>query len=191
MAIYTDITEVKAAQLELSKANDEITALNERLNKENLRLSAEVEVTRELQRMVLPRSDELQTIPGLDIAGYMDPADEVGGDYYDVLQHNGKFKMGMGDVTGHGLESGVLMLMTQMGIRTLLTSDESDPTRFLSTLNRTLYDNVRRMGIDKSLTLMLLDYTPPGNGSAAGFHLGDIGVDGHDPKSLDVAFVYT
>ena len=37
--------------------------------------------------MVLPRSDELKTIPGLDISGYMEPADEVGGDYYDVLEH--------------------------------------------------------------------------------------------------------
>ena len=168
VAIYTDITEVKAAQLELSKANEEITTLNERLNAENLRLGAEVEITRELQRMVLPRADELRAVPGLDIAGYMEPADEVGGDYYDVLQHNGKFKIGMGDVTGHGLESGVLMLMTQMGIRTLLTSDESDPIRFLSVLNRTLYDNVQRMGIDKSLTLMLLDYIPNINGSSAG-----------------------
>lgn len=168
VAIYTDITEIKAAQFEISKANEEITILNERLNAENLRLSAEVTVTRELQRMILPRADELKTIPGLDISGYMEPADEVGGDYYDVLQHNGKFKMGMGDVTGHGLESGVLMLMTQMGIRTLMTSDESDPARFLSTLNRTLYDNVQRMGIDKSLTLMLLDYTPPDNRNIAG-----------------------
>ena len=70
---------------------------------------------------------------------------------------------------GHGLESGVLMLMTQMGIRTLMTNDESDPTRFSEvSLNRTLYDNVQRMGIDKSLTLMLLDYTPPDNGNVAG-----------------------
>ncbi len=168
VAIYTDITEIKAAEYELYKANEEITILNERLNVENLRLSTEVEVTRELQRMVLPRSDELKTIPGLDISGYMDPADEVGGDYYDVLQHNGKFKIGMGDVTGHGLESGVLMLMTQMGIRTLMISEENDPTRFLNTLNRTLYENVQRMGIDKSLTLMLLDYTPPDNGNLIG-----------------------
>ncbi len=168
VAIYTDITEIKAAEFELSKANQEITELNERLNVENLRLSAEVEVTRELQRMVLPRPDELLTIPGLDISGYMEPADEVGGDYYDVLQHKGKYKIGMGDVTGHGLESGVLMLMTQMGVRTLLTVDESDPTRFLNTLNRTLYDNVERMGIDKSLTLMLLDYVPPTKECTAG-----------------------
>ena len=43
----------------------------------------------------------------LDIAGYMSPADEVGGDYYDVLSSNGVVKIGIGDVTGHGLESGV------------------------------------------------------------------------------------
>ncbi|MCP4104225.1 MAG: PP2C family protein-serine/threonine phosphatase, partial [Desulfobacteraceae bacterium] len=67
-------------------------------------------------------------------------------------------KIGIGDVTGHGLESGVLMLMTQTAVRTLLTSGEKDPARFLDILNRTLYDNVRRMKADKSLTLALLDY---------------------------------
>jgi sigma-B regulation protein RsbU (phosphoserine phosphatase) len=41
----------------------------------------------------------------------MEPAAEVGGDYYDVLQQNGRIKIGIGDVTGHGLESGVIMIM--------------------------------------------------------------------------------
>jgi serine phosphatase RsbU (regulator of sigma subunit) len=89
----------------------------------------------------------------------MAPADEVGGDYYDVLQHNGRIKIGIGDVTGHGLESGVLMLMTQAIVRALLTHGETDPVHFLDTLNRTLYGNVHRMGTDKNLTLALLDYT--------------------------------
>lgn len=39
----------------------------------------------------------------------MQPADEVGGDYYNVLKENGMIHIGIGDVTGHGLESGVLM----------------------------------------------------------------------------------
>jgi PAS domain S-box-containing protein len=137
---------------------------NERLQAENLRLSTELEVTQRLQRMILPKTQELQAIEGLEIAGYMEPADEVGGDYYDVLQHNGHVKIGIGDVTGHGLESGVLMLMTQMGVRTLLTHDESNPVQFMDVLNRTLYHNVRRMGIDKSLTLALLDYQPQPEG---------------------------
>ena len=75
-----------------------------------------------------------------------------------MLAHDGGVKIGIGDVTGHGLESGVIMLMTQMGIRTLLTSDERDPKRFLDILNRTIYDNVERMQSDTSLTLALLDY---------------------------------
>jgi serine phosphatase RsbU (regulator of sigma subunit) len=83
----------------------------------------------------------------------------VGGDYYDVLQHNGQIKIGIGDVTGHGLESGVLMVMTQAIVRALLASGETDPVRFLAALNHALYGNVQRMGTDKNLTLALLDYT--------------------------------
>lgn len=61
-------------------------------------------------------------------------------------------------MTGHGLESGVLMMMTQTAVRTLLLSGETDPVRFLSILNRVIYDNVERTQMDKSLTLALLDY---------------------------------
>ena len=39
-----------------------------------------------IQMMVLPKARELEAIPGVEIAAYMRPADEVGGDYYDVLQ---------------------------------------------------------------------------------------------------------
>ena len=60
----------------------------------------------------------------------MQPAAEVGGDYYDVLQEGGLIKIAMGDVTGHGLESGVLMIMVQTSVRTLLTHRETDPVRF-------------------------------------------------------------
>ena len=143
---------------ELGVANDEISALNEQLKAENLRMGAELEVTRQLQQLILPAPEELDAVVGLDIAGYMDPASEVGGDYYDVLTDNGQVKISIGDVTGHGLESGMVMLMTQMAVRTLLISGETDPVRFLDVLNRTLYHNVRRMGTDKNLTLALLDY---------------------------------
>jgi sigma-B regulation protein RsbU (phosphoserine phosphatase) len=61
-------------------------------------------------------------------------------------------------VTGHGLESGVIMLMLQTAVRTLLTSEEKAPIRFLDVLNRTLYDNIQRLNVDKSVTLSLLDY---------------------------------
>jgi PAS domain S-box-containing protein len=156
--ISRDITELKRMQATLEKANAEINTLNERLKAENLRMEAELDVTRRLQQMLLPTESELRQIEGLDIAGFMQPADEVGGDYYDVLPHNGALKIGIGDVTGHGLESGVVMLMLQTAVRTLQTSGVEDPVYFMDILNRLLHANLQRMNVDKSMTLALLDY---------------------------------
>jgi sigma-B regulation protein RsbU (phosphoserine phosphatase) len=77
---------------EIEAANQKITSLNERLKAKNLRMQAELAVTQRLQKMLLPTEQELQAVPGLEIAAYMNPAAEVGGDYYDVLQHNGRVK---------------------------------------------------------------------------------------------------
>jgi signal transduction histidine kinase/serine phosphatase RsbU (regulator of sigma subunit) len=129
-----------------------------RLQTENLRLATELEVTRRLQQMILPKPEELAAIHGLEIVGFMEPAEEVGGDYYDVLETDGIVTLGIGDVTGHGLESGILMLMTQMGIRTLTEIRETDPIQFLTILNSTLYKNVERMNVDRNLTLAILNY---------------------------------
>ena len=160
---------VKERTAELAQANEEISTLNEKLKEENLRMGAELDVARQLQQMVLPKPEELEAIEGIDIAGYMDPADEVGGDYYDVLHTDGLVTMGIGDVTGHGLESGILMLMTQTAVRTLQEIKESDPVKFLDTLNRTLYQNVQRMDSDKNLTLAILNYSE-GRVSISGQH---------------------
>jgi phosphoserine phosphatase RsbU/P len=143
---------------ELVDANREINSLNQRLTVENDRMSSELAVTRRLQEMILPRTKELKSIEELDIVGFMEPADEVGGDYYDVLQQNGRIKIGIGDVTGHGLESGVIMIMVQTAIRTLLINGERNPVKFLSTVNRTIYENLQRMNCEKSLSLILMDY---------------------------------
>jgi predicted ATPase/serine phosphatase RsbU (regulator of sigma subunit)/tRNA A-37 threonylcarbamoyl transferase component Bud32 len=149
---------VEERTAELAKANTEILVLNERLKVENLRMSAELDVTRRLQEMILPKQQELESIAGLEIAGFMEPAEEVGGDYYDVLNHGGKVTIGIGDVTGHGLESGVLMIMAQTAIRTLFTHNETDPVKLLQTVNQTLFDNVERMNSGKNMSLSLLEY---------------------------------
>ncbi len=149
---------VRERTAELASANAEISTLNEQLQAENVRMAAELAVARKLQQMILPKDEELKQIPELDIAGFMKPADEVGGDYYDVLRHNGRIKIGIGDVTGHGLESGLMMLMTQTVIRALLQYQETDSTKFLSTLNRVIYDNAQRMNSRKTLSLAMLDY---------------------------------
>jgi phosphoserine phosphatase RsbU/P len=143
---------------ELEQASEEIRVLNEYLQADNVRMTAELDVTREFQSMILPRTEELQAIEELDIAGFMEPAEEVGGDYYDVLRYGDTIKIAIGDVTGHGLASGMLMLMVQTAIRTLYVSNMHNPETCLITLNKAIYDNLQRMQSDKNLTLTIIDY---------------------------------
>jgi sigma-B regulation protein RsbU (phosphoserine phosphatase) len=152
--------QVEKRTSDLHKANGEITALNARLKDENLRLGAELDIARQIQMMVMPRPNELTSIPGIELAGYMAPADEVGGDYFDVLRNGTSVKIGIGDVTGHGLESGVLMLMVQSVARALQEQGDDDPKMFLEVLNRAIYKNVERTRSDKHLSLAFLDYVP-------------------------------
>jgi PAS domain S-box-containing protein len=140
------------------EAEAEIIQLTQQLQDENLRMGAELNVTRRLQKMLMPADAELESVIGLDIAGFMEPAAEVGGDYYDVIQHDGKVSISIGDVTGHGLESGVVMIMAQMAVRTLLINGETNSVKFLNSVNRALYDNTQRMRSRKNMSLALLEY---------------------------------
>ncbi len=156
-----------------------------RLRTENIRLSAELDIARQLQLMLLPSEQELNQVAGLEIAGFMEPADEVGGDYYDVLVSNGRIKLGIGDVTGHGLESGILAIMVQTAVRTLLEHGETDPVKFLSTINRTIYENVERMKVEKNMTLSLLEYAEGGKLKLSGQHEDIILVQNGELELID------
>jgi phosphoserine phosphatase RsbU/P len=140
----------------------------DRARDENMRLGAELDVSRRIQQFLLPSREELDAIEGLDIATHMEAAHEVGGDYYDILSHDEGVRIGIGDVTGHGLESGVVTLMTQSAVRTLLTSREKDMVRVMEVINSTIYNNVQRMGCGKNLTLALLDYHRASAGAGPG-----------------------
>jgi phosphoserine phosphatase RsbU/P len=144
--------------LDLQQANAKITELNEQLQTDNLRMGAELDVTRRLQQMILPKASEFEHLSDLDIACFMEAAQEVGGDYYDVIPGDHYLTLGIGDVTGHGLESGVLMIMAQTAVRSLVAIGESDPAKFLSALNQVLYDNAQRLSPGKNMTLALLRY---------------------------------
>ncbi|MEM7018716.1 MAG: PP2C family protein-serine/threonine phosphatase, partial [Pseudomonadota bacterium] len=151
--------EAHQAALSAAQARQRIAEQNVELQAENTRMGVELDVSRQLQQMVLPTKEELEQIPELDIAGFMEPAAEVGGDYYDVLRYNDRVIISIGDVTGHGLESGVLMMMVQTAIRTLTVNEVSDHAVFFRVLNRVLYDNVQRMKTDKNLTLLMMGYS--------------------------------
>ena len=150
------LVEERTAQIE--DAKEEISTLNAQLQRENRRLGTELAVAERIQLMVLPLHQELEDFQALEIAAYMRPAEEVGGDYYDVLKNGSRLKIGIGDVTGHGLESGVLMLMVQSVARALQEAGNTDAVEFLTNLNSALFKNIVRTKIDKHLTLAFLDY---------------------------------
>ncbi|KEC73610.1 sigma factor SigB regulation protein rsbU [Rhizobium leguminosarum bv. phaseoli CCGM1] len=150
------LVEERTAQIE--DAKEEISALNAQLQRENRRLGTELAVAKQIQLMVLPLQQELEDFQDIEIAAYMRPAEEVGGDYYDVLKNGRRLKIGIGDVTGHGLESGVLMLMVQSVARALQEAGNTDAVEFLANLNSALFKNIERTRIDKHLTLAFLDY---------------------------------
>jgi sigma-B regulation protein RsbU (phosphoserine phosphatase) len=138
--------------------NQEITVLNDRLKAENMRMISELDLTRKIQQMLLPKNRDINETIGLDSAGFMEAAEEVGGDYYDVLQHKGRVKIGMDDVTGQGWESGVLMIVVQTAFPTWLADNEPAPVKILSAINSVIYDRVQHLKFDKNARLALLDY---------------------------------
>ena len=143
---------------QLAQAHQQISQLNNCLQVENTRLSSELKVNQRLQQMLLPREKELERIEALEIAGFSETAAEIGGDYYDVVQYRDRIIIGIGDVSGHGLESGVLMLMVQTAVRTLIENEQTNPKRLFEVLNRTIYKNLQRLESNKDISLSLIDY---------------------------------
>jgi serine phosphatase RsbU (regulator of sigma subunit) len=71
------------------------------------RLEHDMKVARSIQQSLLPST--APQIAGFDIAGWNQPADKTGGDYFDwQLLHSGRVVVVLGDVTGHGIGSALL-----------------------------------------------------------------------------------
>ena len=128
-----------------------------------------MELASRIQTSILP---PYLGIDGLDIAAAMQPASEVGGDYYDVFAVENGCWIGIGDVAGHGLSTGLVMLMIQSGFGTLgRQNPRAEPSELLPFLNDVIYDNVRmRLSHDEHATLTLLRYHRNGIVRFAGAH---------------------
>lgn len=141
----------------------------EREKAEKRRLEQELAIATRIQTSILPR--DLQ-VRGLEIAATMLPATEVGGDYYDVLPTQHGCWIGIGDVAGHGLRSGLVMMMLQSVVSALVRSRADAPPRdLLRVVNAVLYENVReRLKQDEHATLSLIRYREDGELRFAGAH---------------------
>lgn len=66
------------------------------------RMGRDLEVARSIQQGLLPQ--DVPSVEGYEIAGWNDPADETGGDYYDwIMLPDGRAMITLADVTGHGI----------------------------------------------------------------------------------------
>jgi serine phosphatase RsbU (regulator of sigma subunit)/ligand-binding sensor domain-containing protein len=87
-------------------------ARTQAIQAENERKTLELEEARKLQLSMLPKA--VPSLPDLDIAVYMQTANEVGGDYYDFkLGDDGTLTAAVGDATGHGLQAGTMVAATK------------------------------------------------------------------------------
>jgi hypothetical protein len=133
-------------------------------------LFSEMEVAQKIQMSLVPESP---TLPGMQVAGLMLPASEVGGDYYDVITTAaGRRFLAIGDVSGHGVTSGLTMMMARAS---LVGALEAQPTASLpelyAALNRGLRHNLARMGLKHFMTCALVEHLGDGRFRAVGGHL--------------------
>ncbi|MGK4005880.1 SpoIIE family protein phosphatase [Sorangium sp. So ce1036] len=156
---------IKAAALHRAIVRE--VALRERLEQERVR--EESRVAARIQTTLVPKALH---VDGLELCAVMKPAAEVGGDYYDVIATPDGGWLGIGDVAGHGLAAGLVMLMIQSMISVLACSElTASPAKVVSALNRALYKNVRdRLARDEHATLVLLRYERDGRVTFAGAH---------------------
>ena len=118
-------------------------------------LWGDMEVAKRIQTSLLPHARQL---PGYQLAAIMVPAEEVGGDYYDVIETaDGEVWVNIGDVSGHGVESGLIMMMTQTSIFTAVSNEKAlQPSRMLEMVNSVLTENISRLGTDRYMSISTL-----------------------------------
>ncbi|MDI1429908.1 PP2C family protein-serine/threonine phosphatase [Polyangium sorediatum] len=161
-------TEIRALGEAMNRMARELAESREQMAAKE-RLEKELEISARIQTSILPRRLD---VPGLDVAARMIPASEVGGDYYDVFPVEGGGILAIGDVAGHGLQSGLVMLMVQSAIAALGREDPSArPKDLVRVLNLVLYDNIRnRLRNDEHVTLTVMRYHRSGRVVFAGAH---------------------
>jgi serine phosphatase RsbU (regulator of sigma subunit) len=122
-AQLANVQELSARQLEHERTEAELRLRHEQERAENERRAKELEEARQLQLSMLPRT--LPQLPHLEIAAYMKPATEVGGDYYDFhVSTDGTLTVVVGDATGHGLKAGTMVTAMKSLFGTLAPQDD-------------------------------------------------------------------
>ncbi len=116
-------------------------------------LWSEMKIAKKIQDSLLPPDTILD---GYEIAAKMIPEEEVGGDYYDFWKTSkGENWMAIGDVSGHGVESGLLMMIVHTSIYSILTdSGGLNPSEVLEYANSVIRNITSRLSINRYMTIL-------------------------------------
>lgn len=103
---------------------------------------ADLRVARDIQRSAMPGAGDLPTIPGYDLASLFEPAEETGGDAFDVIPTPGRseperYTLLMADATGHGVGPALSVVQVLAMVR-MACRLESRPEAVASAVNRQL-----------------------------------------------------
>jgi serine phosphatase RsbU (regulator of sigma subunit) len=139
---------------------------------EKAALGKEMELAKKIQTSLLPRLSDFSH-PDLLITAAMLPAEQVGGDFYDIsYDRAGNLWLAIGDVSGHGVTPGLIMMMAQTVHTTITTHIDCDARDLVVMTNEILYKNVRqRLHEDHFMTFTALKYLGNGRFQHAGAHL--------------------
>lgn len=170
LSVYDALRQQMGAALKgvlLHRQVVEQIAVRERVERE--RVLEATRIASELQTKLIPRGLHVR---GLEIAATMLPAAEAGGDYYDIIPTARGAWLGVGDVTGHGLNAGVIMMMMRSMIAALIDHAPTEkPSVVIVSLNRCLHSAIhQRIERDDQATLLLLQYESSGEVTYAGAH---------------------
>jgi sigma-B regulation protein RsbU (phosphoserine phosphatase) len=147
-----------------SKTTDEVGELIRDFNsmavqlEERMQMKRDLGLAKEVQQNLLPRTNP--AVPGLDIAGKSIYCDETGGDYYDfftgTVPESAKIRVVVGDVSGHGVSSALLMATTRAILRQHSSAD-GHLGRTISTVNRQIAEDVEDSGSFVTLFYIEID----------------------------------
>jgi serine phosphatase RsbU (regulator of sigma subunit) len=101
----------------------------------------QLQIARSIQLSLLPKTAPL--IEGFDLAGDSQPAEEVGGDYFDFLpMSGGRLGLVVSDVVGHGIGPALVMTATRTCLRSLAVADDCGLKEMVERSNRVLHGSM-------------------------------------------------
>ncbi|MEX2174906.1 MAG: SpoIIE family protein phosphatase [Pirellulaceae bacterium] len=117
-------------------------------------LQRDMQLAHEVQRGFLP--EKRPDLPGYEFFDYYQPADQIGGDYFDYIPlPDGRVAVVVADVVGHGVAAALLMAKLSAEVRFTLYS-EASPAAAVTRLN----ERLSRLSIQRFVTLILVVIDP-------------------------------